>query len=124
MNFVSGGARPSNRNERPSVGHLRPGKIPVASSPNSSPYSGPPDQFDVSPQLLDAVTLGDGDKSYWKTEHAAFIKSAAGLDNANWIGKRPLGSGGFGTAGLWELRDDNNVVTEALSHSPFLLLSG
>ena len=71
------------------------------------------------PDLLDAIPLADGETSYWKAEHAAFIKSAAGLDNANWIGKRPLGSGAFGTAGLWELRDENNLVTKVLSHFPF-----
>ena len=91
----------------------------TAPSPNSFPYSGPPEQFDVTPGLQDAVPLADGESSFWVAEHAAFIKSAAGLDNADWIGVRPLGSGSFGIAGLWELRDENNAVIEVLSTFPF-----
>ena len=90
----------------------------AAPSPNSLPYSGPAAQFDVAPGLQDAIPLADGESSFWVAEHAAFIKSPAGMDNRNWIGTRPLGSGSFGTAGLWELRDENNVMTEVLSIFP------
>lgn len=89
---------------------------PIPPSPNSSPYSGPPELFDVRPGLPDAIFPTDDEMSYWKTDHAAFINSPAGLGDANWIGKRPLGSGTFGTAGLWELSDENNVVIEVPSH--------
>ena len=83
-------------------------------SPNSLPYSLPPHWFDSEPELPHAFPLADGELNFWKTEHAAFIKSAAGLGNAKWIGVRPLGSGGFGTAGLWELRDEDNAVTKVM----------
>lgn len=118
LKFVTDGVRPSKRNKRPTSGHQRPRKVPNLPSPNAFPYSDLPELFDVTPGLLDAIPLADGETSCWKPEYAAFIKSAAGLDDANWIGKRPLGSGTFGTAGLWELRDENNVVTEVLLQFP------
>ena len=37
----------------------------------------------------------------WK-EGAYFIKSNSGLRNSRWVGKRPLGQGGFGITGLWQ----------------------
>lgn len=103
--FFSEGSRPKNRNKR--VTSRSP-------SPNSLPYSLPPHWFDSRPELSHTIPLADGESSCWNTEHAAFIKSAAGLDNANWIGVRPLGSGAFGTAGLWELRDEDNAVTKVM----------
>ena len=93
---------------------LRPTKGSTTFSPNSYPYSGPPESFDVPPGLPDVIHPADGEMSSWEAEHAAFIKSAAGLSGSHWIGRRPLGSGGFGTAGLWERRDENNVVIEVL----------
>lgn len=128
VNFVSEGARPSSGNKRAAHGQLRPARVrappsPEPSSvsipysepsPNSFPYSGSPKLFDVAPGLPDAILPADDEMGYWKTEHAAFIKSAAGLGNANWVGKRPLGSGTFGTAGLWERRDESNVMIEVL----------
>lgn len=111
--------RPS-KGERRSISGLQPlREVPTPPSPHSYPYSGTPEQFDVSSELLDAIAPADGEMSVWKTEHAAFIKSAAGLEDTTWIGKRPLGSGTFGTAGLWERRDANNVLIEVLSRLPF-----
>ena len=47
------------------------------------------------------------DNEYWGSAVAAkFIRSRSGLDG-NWVGVRPLGEGGNGIAGLWELRDDD-----------------
>ena len=91
-------------------------------SPNSSPYSGPPELFDVTPKLPDKVFPTEGEWSYWKTDHVTFINSPAGLGNENWVGKRPLGAGTFGTAGLWELSDKNNVVIEVPSHCSIYLV--
>ena len=103
--FFSEGSRPNDGNE---IVTSRD------SSPNSFPYSLPPYWFDSEPELPHAVPLADGETTFWKIEHAAFIKSAAGLSNTKWIGVRPLGSGGFGTAGLWELRDEDNAVTQVM----------
>ncbi|KAM0798993.1 kinase-like domain-containing protein [Usnea florida] len=105
QNFFSEGSRPKEHNKRVTSRDQ---------SPNSLPYSLPPHWFDSEPELPHAVPLADGELSFWKTEHAAFIRSAAGLGNAKWIGVRPLGSGGFGTAGLWELRDEDNAVTKQM----------
>ena len=139
LHFNSEGTRPASRNKRPANRDKRPtfrpsiedGRptsknrqpltLPDLSSPNSFPYSGPPELFDVTFGLADAIPPADGEMSYWKTEDAAFIKSAAGLEDASWIGKRPLGSGTFGTAGLWERRDDNNVVIEVISQIPLCI---
>ena len=85
-------------------------------SPNSLPYSGPPENFDVSLGLRDAIPPDPGAMSFWTPEQAAFINSAAGLDDVTWVGKRPLGTGSFGTAGLWERRDEDNTVLEVPSH--------
>lgn len=119
--FVSEGARPPNRNKRATFRHRQPPVLPILSppySPNSLPYSGRPELFDVTFELPDAISPVDGEMSYWRTDHAAFIKSAAGLEDGNWIGKRPLGFGTFGTAGLWERRDENNVMIEVLWQLP------
>ena len=103
--FFSEGSRPNNRNKRVRSRNC---------SPNSLPYSLPPHLFDFRPELPHEVPLADGESSCWNTEQAVFIKSTAGLGNAKWIGVRPLGYGGFGTAGLWELRDENNAVTKVM----------
>ena len=103
--FLSEGSRPNDQRTRITSRDQ---------SPNSFPYSLPPHWFDSEPELPHAVPLADGELSFWKTEHAAFIKSAAGLGNAKWIGVRPLGFGGFGTAGLWELRDKDNAVIKVM----------
>lgn len=112
--LVSEGARPSNRNKRAPFRRVWPRKLSLPFSPNSLPYSGPPELFDVSPGLRDAFPPADNEVHPWEDKHAAFIKSAAGLDQLHWIGVRPLGFGGYGAAGLWERRDENNVLIEVL----------
>ena len=121
LNFISEEVRSSNQNRAPLSEHTQ---TFMPFSPNSFPYSGPPRWFDVSPELQDAILPVDGEMSFWKAEHTAFINSAAGLEGAHWIGKRPLGSGAFGTAGLWERRDENNVVIEVSRHVSCILLKG
>lgn len=114
LDLISVKARPSNRIKE------RPTKVSTLISPNSIPYSGFPELFDVSPGLPDAISPVDGESPIdgewpsWDLGYAAFIKSPAGLSGSHWIGKRPLGSGSFGTAGLWERRDGNNNVVEVL----------
>ena len=106
----------------------RPQPVPLQLStlfsPNSLPYSGPPETFDVSPGLLDAITPDLDKMTFWKLDQAAFINSDAGLDDVTWIGKRPLGTGSFGTAGLWERRSRDNSTLEVLSHLQSLLSLG
>lgn len=52
------------------------------------------------------------DSELWGEEAAAFIASAPGGYGPGWVGKRPLGQGGFGRAGLWELLDDEGNVQQ------------
>ena len=94
--------------------HPAPLQLSNPFSPNSFPYSGPAKDFDVSPGLRDAIPPGLDVMPFWKPEQAAFINSAAGLDDVTWVGKRPLGTGSFGTAGLWERRDEDNSILEVL----------
>ena len=112
--FFSKRASGSNGIKRASRVSQRPKNLSTQFSPNSFPYCCPPEFFDVSPRLRDAIPPADGEMSLWKDGHAAFINSSAGIGGTHWIGKRPLGSGGFGTAGLWERRDENNAVIEVL----------
>ncbi len=120
VRFVSEGARPANRNKRAAPEHPPEHRPSIRTSqpfsPNSDPYSRLPDSFDVSPGLRDAEPLSPGRaaRSRWEPEHAAFINSKAGFRNEKWVGKRPLGFGGFGTAGLWELRDNNDNLLKVL----------
>ena len=47
------------------------------------------------------------DRERWSPEAAAFIRSDSGIGHGEeWVGKRPLGKGGFGMAGLWQKRGD------------------
>ena len=119
--FISEEVRSSSRKKAPLSEHVQ---TFMPFSPNSYPYSGPARWFDVSPELHDAIPPTDDEMSFWKAEHIAFINSAAGLDGAHWIGKRPLGSGAFGTAGLWERRDENNVVIEVRRNLISILFKG
>lgn len=59
------------------------------------------------------------DTELWGEEAAAFIASAPGGGYApSWVGKRPLGQGGFGRAGLWERYDDEGNVLEVMIFVP------
>ncbi|KAI9719435.1 MAG: hypothetical protein M1812_003506 [Candelaria pacifica] len=47
----------------------------------------------------------------WGLKAAEFINSPPGWGGPGWVGKRPLGQGGFGTAGLWvKYNEDGNVI--------------
>ena len=53
------------------------------------------------------------DLERWGHGPSEFIRSEAGISEPPfvWLGKRPLGKGSFGLAGLWEKIDgDGNVV--------------
>ena len=75
--------------------------------------------FDASDNQ-DVTGIPDLDQvELWGEEAAAFIASAPGVGEAGWVGKRPLGEGGFGRAGLWELYDAEGNVQRVLILAPF-----
>ncbi len=49
---------------------------------------------------------------YWGGDIAAFISSPPGWGGPGWVGQRPLGQGGFGTAALWVKYDENGTVID------------
>ena len=122
--YILGRGRVSNQDEQAYPAHSLSENLTSPFSPNSEPYSNLPlEQFDVIPGIPASIPLADDDENLlWRAEDAAFIKSPAGLDGTHWIGKRPLGFGYFGKAGLWERRDENNVLVQVLRHPRFLFL--
>ena len=104
---------------------LNPGfetpQLPTQSEPkskNSSELSDdedydsdPVEAYDVAWNEKAAATANARDYDKWDTDPAQFIRSYSGLGN-DWVGKRPLGAGGFGMAGLWEKLDENGTVIE------------
>lgn len=111
--------RPGNRFEPYEAGHV-PGQRPLGvsnlgletpqlpgqSEPNSKTPSEPYDidegydsdqveAYDVAWHQKAAATAEASDYAKWEPAAAEFIKSYSGLGNG-WVGKRPLGAGGFG----------------------------
>lgn len=73
--------------------------------------SDPVEAYDVAWNQKAAATAEASNYDKWGTAPAEFIGSSSGLGNG-WVGKRPLGVGGFGMAGLWAKLDGNGIVTE------------
>ena len=74
-------------------------------------HSDPVEAYDVAWTQKAAAPANASDLEKWDTAPAEFIRSSSGL-GIGWLGKRPLGAGGFGMAGLWKKRDDNGTVIE------------
>ena len=91
-----------------SAGPTTPGS---SVSETSTYYSQAVEKYDVARGVEAVGTPTVEDHEFWgQTEGAAeFIRSRSGLEE-NWVGVRPLGKGGYGIAGLWELRGDNGDV--------------
>ncbi len=51
------------------------------------------------------------DVELWDADQASFIRSDCGL-KGQWVGKRPLGKGAFGRAGLWVKVNDNGRIID------------
>jgi hypothetical protein len=69
--------------------------------------------YDVTPEkrVIGAVSMDD--VTLWTRPAAEFIRSHSGITTSPdvWVGRYPLGKGGFGMAGLWEKIDpEGNVV--------------
>ncbi|KAL8910972.1 MAG: hypothetical protein Q9171_003783 [Xanthocarpia ochracea] len=70
-------------------------------------HANPPTR-DIEPRSYDVVELGpefDGLEEESRMEDAAFLRSHHGYE-AGWVGKRIIGTGEEGRAGLWEKLDD------------------
>lgn len=129
--------RPDNRFQPYGAGHVpaeRPlgvsnlwmetPQLPRQSESNSGtpsdPYefgknhgSDPVETYDLALNHKAAATAKASDYAKWDIAPAEFIRSDSGLGNG-WVGKRPLGAGGFGMAGLWEKLDGNGAVVEQM----------
>lgn len=69
--------------------------------------------YDAHPQEGVVGELTFEDLAIWGDGPSEFIRSEAGISEPPfvWVGKRPLGKGAFGVAGLWEKIDpEGNVV--------------
>lgn len=73
--------------------------------------SDPVEDYDVAWRA--AVSANSRDYENWGIDPACFIRSYSGLGH-EWVGRRPLGAGGFGMAGLWEKHDDDGTVIEQM----------
>ena len=80
-------------------------------SETSTCYSKDAATYDVGEDDKADETPHAEDVEYWGRKAAKFIRSSSGLDG-NWVGVRPLGKGGNGVAGLWELRDDDGQMVK------------
>lgn len=70
-------------------------------------------KYDAGPDENVVGVPSPEDLELWTKPAAQFIRSNAGIIDVpyRWVGKRPLGEGGFGLAGLWEKLDlEGNVI--------------
>ena len=100
------------------MGHGQP-RQPVA-PPSSKPpknmsHFDAADEEEVTgkPQLF-LMIKGVKKPNPWEHPVAQFIASPIGGGLEGWHGKRPLGKGGFGLAGLWQKLDENSQVIQVL----------
>ncbi|KAL9000178.1 MAG: hypothetical protein Q9169_001080 [Polycauliona sp. 2 TL-2023] len=71
-----------------------------------------PPQFEFRPKNYDVNDLGpefDGLEDESQMDDAAFLRSEHGYEDG-WVGKRILGAGGSGRAGLWEKLNSDGVT--------------
>lgn len=67
--------------------------------------------YDVDPEESAYGAPTAADLQYWTRSAAQFIRSSSGID-ATWVGRRPLGQGSFGIAGVWEKYDHNGNMVD------------
>ena len=103
--------RPPKPPALPAPSQVEPNDLGLSDSDASTCYSQDPAAYDVG-RDVEAVEIPQAeDIEYWGSVKGAaeFIRSRSGL-KGDWIGVRPLGKGGNGIAGLWELRGDDGQV--------------
>ena len=87
------------------------GNLPDPHNVNQGYDSDPVEAHDVAWNQKAVAKAKVSDYEKWDTAPAEFIRSYSGLGSGS-VGKRPLGAGGFGMAGLWEKYDGNGTVIE------------
>ena len=127
----AGSHRPSPvRRPLPQPNSQRPEKQPGPShavypdpgsshSETSTCYAQKVTKYDVEPgvQAIGSPDTKELDRCEKVTGAAEFMSSKSGL-KGDWVGVWPLGKGGNGIAGLWELRDHDGRSTKVCSRTP------
>ncbi len=95
-----------------------------STSETSTCYSQSPSNYDVEDLFAYTENLEAEDYKLWGHVEGAveFIRTSSGLEE-DWVAVRPLGKGGNGIAGLWELRGDNGELVN-VSVRTFCTASG
>ena len=71
----------------------------------------PVEDYDATPDESPFGVPTQDDLQYWNRSASSFIRSSSGID-ATWVGRRPLGQGSFGIAGVWEKYDHNGNMID------------
>ena len=86
--------------------------VPESShSETSTCFSRSVENYDIEPGVEAFGSPEKTDTQIWSRQEAQFIRSKSGLEE-NWIGIRPLGKGGYGVAGLWEMRGNDGELVK------------
>lgn len=109
--------RPVNENYSPksnSTNEDDANSIPKSGAEGSKLLvDGDPEQADARSYEKTKGHANTRDISLWTKPAAEFIRSPSGISGVPdmWIGRKPLGEGSFGLAGLWEKVDfEGNVI--------------
>lgn len=86
-------------------------KTSLSSSSEDSEDSDEFEDYDMGEynQVIGSATAAD--LAIWAREAATFIRSDSGLGD-EWVGRKPLGKGSFGIAGLWARLDCDGRLVE------------
>ena len=97
----------------PDPSQVDPNEPRSSKSEVSTCYSQDVENYDVGPGVEAQGVPNARDLEYWGWSRRIpqFIRSQSGIEG-NWVGIKPLGLGGGGIAGLWELRGDDGQMVE------------
>ena len=78
-----------------------------------------PTPYDVDPTETAYGVPTRQDMRYWNRTASSFIRSSSGID-PTWVGRRPLGQGSFGIAGVWEKFDHNGNIVDVRQFANYI----
>ena len=89
------------------------GTVPIVGpgAPQAGDGNFPWHLYDVDPSESAFGVPSKADLKFWTRSAASFIRSSSAID-ATWVGRRPLGQGSFGIAGVWEKYDHNGNMID------------